>query len=110
MKASHQNAVRALGNGALEAHGFVPLRHADIPDLTSGFRVFRREYILEFVHLLAEPLLVPDDEHACLSQGGLHREVRADCRKQAARRQERAEVVGKRREVRAHHLAHGDAL
>ncbi len=51
VKSSHQNAARALGNGALEAMASY-LSGTPIPDLTSGFRVFRREYILEFVHLL----------------------------------------------------------
>jgi len=51
VKSSHQNAARALGNGALEALASY-LSGTHIPDLTSGFRVFRREYILEFVHLL----------------------------------------------------------
>jgi len=51
IKSSHQNSVRALGNGALETLASY-LSGTKIPDLTSGFRVFRREYILEFVHLL----------------------------------------------------------
>ncbi len=51
VKASHQNAVRALGNGALERMASY-LSGTPIPDLTSGFRVFRREYIIEFIHLL----------------------------------------------------------
>ncbi len=50
-KSSQQNAVRALGNGALEAMASY-LAGTKIPDLTSGFRVFRRAVILEFVHLL----------------------------------------------------------
>lgn len=51
VKASHQNSVRALGNGALERMASYLSGH-HIADLTSGFRVFRREYILEFIHLL----------------------------------------------------------
>jgi len=51
IKSSQQNAVRALGNGALEWMASY-LAGTRIPDLTSGFRVFRRAVILEFIHLL----------------------------------------------------------
>lgn len=50
-KTSQQNAVRAVGNGALEAMASY-LAGTKIPDLTSGFRVFRRAVIMEFIHLL----------------------------------------------------------
>lgn len=50
-KSSQQNRVRALGNGALEWMASY-LAGTRIPDLTSGFRVFRRAIILEFLHLL----------------------------------------------------------
>jgi len=50
-KTSQQNAVRALGNGALEAMASY-LAGTTIPDLTSGFRIFRRAVIMEFIHLL----------------------------------------------------------
>lgn len=50
-KSSQQNRVRALGNGALERVASY-LAGTRIPDLTSGFRVFRRAVILEFIHLL----------------------------------------------------------
>jgi glycosyltransferase involved in cell wall biosynthesis len=50
-KGSQQNAVRAVGNGALEAMASY-LAGTRIPDLTSGFRVFRRAVIMEFIHLL----------------------------------------------------------
>ncbi len=50
-KSSQQNRVRALGNGALERMASY-LAGTRIPDLTSGFRVFRRAVILEFIHLL----------------------------------------------------------
>ncbi len=50
-KGSQQNAVRAAGNGALEAMASY-LAGTKIPDLTSGFRVFRRAVIMEFIHLL----------------------------------------------------------
>lgn len=51
VKSSQQNAVRALGNGALEWMASY-LAGTRIPDLTSGFRVFRRDIIMEFIHLL----------------------------------------------------------
>jgi len=50
-KSSQQNPVRAVGNGALEWMASY-LAGTRIPDLTSGFRVFRRAVILEFIHLL----------------------------------------------------------
>jgi glycosyltransferase involved in cell wall biosynthesis len=50
-KCSQQNAVRAIGNGALEWVASY-LAGRKIPDLTSGFRVFRRAVIMEFIHLL----------------------------------------------------------
>lgn len=50
-KASQQNRIRAAGNGALERVASY-LAGTRIPDLTSGFRVFRRAVILEFIHLL----------------------------------------------------------
>lgn len=51
VKSSQQNIVRALGNGALELMASY-LAGTRIPDLTSGFRVFRRAVIVEFIHLL----------------------------------------------------------
>ncbi|MHB8646305.1 MAG: glycosyltransferase family 2 protein [Thermomicrobiales bacterium] len=50
-KSSQQNRLRAFGNGALEWMASY-LAGTRIPDLTSGFRVFRRVVILEFIHLL----------------------------------------------------------
>lgn len=50
--------VRRLGNGALNAlAGFLTER--PIPDLTSGFRVARRDCLLEFVHLLPNGFSTP---------------------------------------------------
>ena len=51
VKSSQQNPIRAAGNGALEWMASY-LSGTRIPDLTSGFRVFRRAVILEFIHLL----------------------------------------------------------
>lgn len=51
VKTSQQNWIRATGNGALERMASY-LAGTRIPDLTSGFRVFRRAVILEFIHLL----------------------------------------------------------
>jgi glycosyltransferase involved in cell wall biosynthesis len=50
-KSSQQNHLRAVGNGALEGMASY-LAGTRIPDLTSGFRVFRRVVIMEFIHLL----------------------------------------------------------
>lgn len=51
VKTSQQNRLRALGNGALEGMASY-LSGTHIPDLTSGFRVFRRAVMMEFIHLL----------------------------------------------------------
>src|SRR5947209_659439 len=57
-KSSQQNPVRAVGNGALEWMASY-LAGTRIPDLTSGFRVFRRVVILEFIHLLPNKYSYP---------------------------------------------------
>jgi glycosyltransferase involved in cell wall biosynthesis len=50
--------ARRLGNGALNRlAGYLTQQH--IPDLTSGFRAARREYLLEFIHLLPNGFSTP---------------------------------------------------
>jgi glycosyltransferase involved in cell wall biosynthesis len=50
--------VRRLGNAVLNwLAGY--LANRDIPDLTSGFRAARREYLLEFLHLLPNGFSTP---------------------------------------------------
>jgi glycosyltransferase involved in cell wall biosynthesis len=52
------NIVRRVGNAALNwVAGY--LSNRDIPDLTSGFRAARREYLLEFLHLLPNGFSTP---------------------------------------------------
>jgi glycosyltransferase involved in cell wall biosynthesis len=50
--------ARRFGNGALN-HFASYLTGRDIPDLTSGFRAARREYLLEFLHLLPNGFSTP---------------------------------------------------
>ena len=51
-------ARRRLGNAALNRLASY-LSERDIPDLTSGFRAARREYLLEFLHLLPNGFSTP---------------------------------------------------
>jgi glycosyltransferase involved in cell wall biosynthesis len=50
--------ARRLGNAALNAIASY-LTEQPIPDLTSGFRAARREYLLEFIHLLPNGFSTP---------------------------------------------------
>jgi glycosyltransferase involved in cell wall biosynthesis len=50
--------ARRFGNGALNQFASY-LTGRDIPDLTSGFRAARREYLLEFLHLLPNGFSTP---------------------------------------------------
>jgi glycosyltransferase involved in cell wall biosynthesis len=51
-------ARRRLGNGALNRLASF-LAEREIPDLTSGFRAARRQYLLEFLHLLPNGFSTP---------------------------------------------------
>lgn len=56
--ASQAGIVRRLGNAALNViAGYLAER--PIPDLTSGFRVARREHFMEFLHLLPNSFSTP---------------------------------------------------
>jgi glycosyltransferase involved in cell wall biosynthesis len=55
---SQAGSIRRVGNALLNATaGFLAGR--PIPDLTSGFRAARRDYLLEFVHLLPNGFSTP---------------------------------------------------
>src|SRR5262249_11095301 len=56
--ATQATLVRRLGNAALNAIASY-LTEQSIPDLTSGFRAARREYLLEFIHLLPNGFSTP---------------------------------------------------
>jgi glycosyltransferase involved in cell wall biosynthesis len=61
--------VRRLGNAALNRFaGYLTDRH--IPDLTSGFRAARREYLLEFLHLLPNGFSTPTTTTLAFIKGG----------------------------------------
>jgi glycosyltransferase involved in cell wall biosynthesis len=59
-RAGHTQAslVRRLGNATLNRLASY-LTEQPIPDLTSGFRAARREYLLEFIHLLPNGFSTP---------------------------------------------------
>ena len=57
-KATQANQARRFGNHALNRFASY-LTGRDIPDLTSGFRAARREYLLEFLHLLPNGFSTP---------------------------------------------------
>ena len=52
------SAARRIGNSALNAIASY-LTERPIPDLTSGFRAARREYLVEFLHLLPNGFSTP---------------------------------------------------
>jgi glycosyltransferase involved in cell wall biosynthesis len=56
--ATQASASRRLGNALLNRLASYLTGH-DIPDLTSGFRAARREYLLEFLHLLPNGFSTP---------------------------------------------------
>jgi glycosyltransferase involved in cell wall biosynthesis len=61
--------MRRLGNAALNRFaGYLTDRH--IPDLTSGFRAARREYLLEFLHLLPNGFSTPTTTTLAFIKGG----------------------------------------
>ena len=56
--ATQATLARRAGNGLLNWFASY-LTNTDIPDLTSGFRAARREYLLEFLHLLPNGFSTP---------------------------------------------------
>jgi glycosyltransferase involved in cell wall biosynthesis len=61
--------MRRIGNAALNRFaGYLTSRH--IPDLTSGFRAARREYLLEFLHLLPNGFSTPTTTTLAFIKGG----------------------------------------
>jgi glycosyltransferase involved in cell wall biosynthesis len=62
-------AVRRAGNGALNRLASFLTDHP-IPDLTSGFRAARRDYLLEFIHLLPNGFSTPTTTTMCFLRAG----------------------------------------
>jgi glycosyltransferase involved in cell wall biosynthesis len=56
--ATHATSARRLGNAALNWIASYLTEHP-IPDLTSGFRAARRDYLFEFLHLLPNKFSTP---------------------------------------------------
>jgi glycosyltransferase involved in cell wall biosynthesis len=68
---SQENAVRWLGNGAVNAFGSY-LVGAPMLDLTSGYRAFKRAVLLEFLHLLPNSFGWPNTSAMALAKAGYH--------------------------------------
>ena len=70
-RAGQQNAVRWLGNSALNRIGSylvgIPMR-----DLTSGFRAMRRRVMLDFLHLLPNQFSWPTTSALAFAKAGFH--------------------------------------
>ena len=70
-RAGQQNAVRWLGNSALNRFGSylvgIPMR-----DLTSGFRVMRRYVMLDMLHLLPNQYSWPTTSALAFAKAGFH--------------------------------------
>ena len=70
-RAGQQNALRWLGNTALNRFGTY-LVGMDMRDLTSGFRAFRRTVMLEFLHLLPNRFSWPTTSAMAFAKAGYH--------------------------------------
>lgn len=70
-RAGQQNALRWLGNTALNNFGSY-LVGMDMRDLTSGFRAFRRTVMLEFLHLLPNRFSWPTTSAMAFAKAGYH--------------------------------------
>jgi glycosyltransferase involved in cell wall biosynthesis len=67
--ATQATASRRYGNAALNAFASY-LAEFPIPDLTSGFRAARREYMLEFISLLPNGFSTPTTTTLCFLKAG----------------------------------------
>ncbi|PMP80369.1 MAG: glycosyl transferase, partial [Roseiflexus castenholzii] len=68
---SHENLLRWFGNSVLNALGTY-LSGFPMKDLTSGFRAFRREVMLEFLHLLPNTFGWPMTSAMAFAKAGYH--------------------------------------
>jgi glycosyltransferase involved in cell wall biosynthesis len=70
-RAGQQNALRWLGNSALNRLGTY-LVGFEMHDLTSGFRAMRRAVLLEFLHLLPNQFSWPTTSAMAFAKAGYH--------------------------------------
>ena len=70
-RASQQNAIRWLGNGALNIFGSY-LVQMELKDLTSGFRAMRRSVLLGLLHLLPNRFGWPVTTALAFATAGYH--------------------------------------
>jgi glycosyltransferase involved in cell wall biosynthesis len=68
---SHENWVRYAGNTLINRFGSY-LMEMEMRDLTSGFRAFRREVLLEFLHLLPNKFSWPTTSALAFAKAGYH--------------------------------------
>jgi glycosyltransferase involved in cell wall biosynthesis len=68
---SQENAVRWLGNGAVNTFGSY-LVGMPMLDLTSGYRAVKRAVLLEFLHLLPNTFGWPNTSAMALAKAGYH--------------------------------------
>lgn len=70
-RAGQQNTTRWLGNTLLNKLGSY-LVEMDMRDLTSGFRVFKRSVMLDFIHLLPNKMSWPTTSALAFGKAGYH--------------------------------------
>lgn len=70
-RAGQQNMTRWLGNTILNRLGSF-LIEMDMRDLTSGYRVFRRDVMVEFLHLLPNKMSWPTTSALAFAKAGYH--------------------------------------
>jgi glycosyltransferase involved in cell wall biosynthesis len=68
---SHENWLRWAGNALINRFGSY-LMEMEMKDLTSGFRAFRREVLLEFIHLLPNRFSWPTTSALAFTRAGYH--------------------------------------
>ena len=107
-RATQATQARRFGNAALNWLASY-LTGREIPDLTSGFRGARREYLREFLHLLPNGFSTPTTTTLAFIKAGYNVDVRAD-RGAAARRHLEDPARARRREVPDDHPQDRHAL
>ena len=108
-RTSQQNAVRWLGNNALNAFGSY-LVQMELKDLTSGFRAMRRSVLLELLHLLPNKFGWPVTTALAFATAGYHIRFEPIAMHKRDGRHKHAQAVSQRREQGADHPAHGHAV
>ncbi len=109
-RSSQQNAIRWLGNSALNAFGTY-LVQMEMKDLTSGFRAMRRSVLIDLLHLLPNKFGWPVTTALAFATAGYH--IRFEpiaMRKRAAGTSTHKLFRNGVSKGLADHLAHGHAV